>query len=149
MDWSLFVLVAASLGLGLYATRGLGRSPWRWLIWPQLALVLAASQLAYLGWLPTAILAWPLADKFLHFLLLGAVAFWLELWLGGRRLPLGRRTVPLAVALPLGLATVDELAQGFSTWRSSDLGDWLCDVAGLVLFWWLSRTLKEVPYARA
>lgn len=137
------IIAAAALSVGLLATRRWGRSPWRWLVWPQIGLAGAASLAAYQDALPLEWLRWPLADKVLHFLLFGAIAFWLHLWLGGRAAHLGRLAVPLALAVPLLVATVDEIAQGLSPRRSLDLGDWLCNVAGLLVFWrlsvWLTR----------
>lgn len=139
MDPRLLTLTVTGLSGGLWLTRGWGRSPWRWLIWPQLALMLTATQLAYLGRLPLALLEWPGADKVLHFTLWGLAAFWLELWLGGRRLRLGRWSTPWALAAPLLLATTDELLQGLAPRRTQDLGDWLCNAAGILLFLWLAR----------
>lgn len=141
-------MIALSLGAGLWAMRGWGRWPARWLIWPHVAGMLAIMQLAYLDRLPLRLLRWPLADKALHFLLFGAAAFWLELWLGGRAWRVGRRRWPLALAAPLALATLDELAQGFSAVRTVDLGDWLCGAAGVVVFWLAARRLaREVRNA--
>lgn len=129
--------------VGLLATRHWGRSAWRWLVWPQIGLAGVASFVAYQGALPVALLRWPLADKVLHFLLFGAVAFWLHLWLGGRAARVGRVAVPLALAIPLIVATVDEVAQGFSIRRSLDPGDWVCNLAGLLVFWRLSVWLTS------
>mgnify|MGYP000918944323 CR=1 FL=1 len=137
------MLAGFVIAAGLVATRRWGHSAWRWLVWPQIGLAGAASWAAYQGLLPLELLRWPLADKVLHFLLFGSVAFWLHLWLGGRTARLGRLAVPLALAVPLLVATVDEIAQGFSARRSLDLGDWLCNLAGLLVFWrlsvWLTR----------
>lgn len=146
MNLTLFSLTTLGLGLGLWWTRGWGRSPWRWLIWPQMALMLAATQLAHHGRLPLALLAWPGADKVLHFTLWGLAAFWLELWLGGRRVRLGRWAPPLAVAAPLLLATADELLQGLAPLRTLDLGDGLCNAAGILMCWRLAvRLAREAP----
>ena len=63
---------------GLFAT---SRPDWRWLLWPQIAVVIIVSEMAYLNILPDSrLLAWPM-DKILHFVLFGAVTFWLNLWL--------------------------------------------------------------------
>jgi VanZ family protein len=123
------------ISFGLWRTRTWGQTRWRWLVWPQIAAMLFITQLAYLGQLPLAVLAIPLIDKVLHFLLFGMAVFWLNLWLGGR---VWRGNVPLAFIVPLGLATLEELLQGFSAVRSLDLFDWLCDVSGMLLGWWWS-----------
>ena len=145
MPAPILTLTLSGLGLGLWFTRRWGRSPWRWLIWPQAALMLWATQLAHAGRLPAALLAWPDIDKVLHFLLWGLAAFWLELWLGGRRVAVGRWRLPAALLAPLLLATADEAAQGFSPMRSLDLGDGLCNAAGILLCWSLARRLTRRP----
>lgn len=131
---ALTLMAFALISFGLWRTRHWGHSFWHWLIWPQIALMLFITQLAYLGQLPLAVLTLPFIDKFLHFALFGAVVFWLNAWLGGRA---WRANVPLA------LATLEELLQGFSPVRSLDLFDWLCDVSGMLLGWWLSARLMR------
>ena len=135
----------------------------RWLLWPQLGVVLLVTQMAYLGVLPWRLLAWPNADKVMHFLLFGAVAFWLNLWLNGRGWTMGltnrraqgrsqdesssmprRVTVPLAVLLPLTVALVEEGMQSFSALRTASLLDLGADLLGLLFFWWLSRLLLRL-----
>jgi membrane-associated phospholipid phosphatase len=115
---------------------------WHWFLWPQIALALVISQIAYLDLLPGALLRYPLTDKVFHFLLIGSIAFWLNLWLAGRRVPLGRWLVPLAVLIPLVVALAEEIAQKLSPVRSSDPLDFLSDVVGLLFFWWLSQKLS-------
>jgi VanZ family protein len=97
--------------------------------------------MAYLGYLPQALLRWPYADKFLHFLLFGGVAFWLEFWL--RPSTQARRSllaaVPLAILVPLAIAALEEGVQSFSSLRTADWGDLTADLAGMVVFWRLSQ----------
>jgi undecaprenyl-diphosphatase len=126
---------AASYGLLVERAPGLAR--WRWLLWPQVALIVVVSQVAYLGRLPLALLRLPYTDKVLHFLIFGSVVFWLNLWLAPRRIG----PVPLAVGVPFGLAVLEEGAQAFSGWRTAGLDDLAADLAGMVLFWWLSQRL--------
>lgn len=136
-------ILGAAVGAACY---GLFRRPgpdWRWLVWPQIAIVVVISQIAYLDLLPVNLLRWPLADKVLHFLLFGAVVFWLNLWLGGRKVALGRWAVPLAILLALTVATLEEGVQTFSSHRSADLLDLTSDVAGMLFFWWLSQRVSR------
>lgn len=95
--------------------------------------------MAYLDILPGTVLRYPFTDKVLHFLLIGSIAFWLNLWLAGRRVPLGGWLVPLAVLIPLVVALAEEIAQRLSPVRSPDPLDFLSDVLGLLFFWWLSQ----------
>jgi VanZ family protein len=134
-------LISVCIAGALWRTRHWGRSRWRWLVWPQVALVLAISQVAYLGGLPLELWRWPLTDKVMHFVLFGLVAFCLNLWLNGRRIHVSRWSLPLAFVVPLVAATLEELLQGTSPHRTMDGWDWLCDVAGMLVFWWLSDRL--------
>ncbi len=136
-------VVGAGVGAACYGwvtDRGLAR--WRWLLWPQLALIVVVSQVAYLDRLPLALLRLPCTDKVLHFLMFGSVVFWLNLWLAPRRLRLGRLAgAPVAIAVPFGLALLEEGAQSFSSVRSAGWDDLAADLAGMVLFWALSQWL--------
>jgi hypothetical protein len=114
---------------------------WRWLLWPQLAVALVVTHLAYLGIVPLYLLRWPHADKVLHFLLFGLLAFWLNVWLDGRTFNLGRWLIPLAVALPFAFAAAEEGLQALSPLRSAGLDDAACDLAGMLFFWWTSGRL--------
>jgi undecaprenyl-diphosphatase len=143
-------VLGAGLGAaayGLLASCARGPHAWRWLLWPQLALILLASQMAYLDLLPRRFLAWPWSDKVLHFLLFGLVAFWLQPWLAGTRLArVGR--LPVAVALPLAVAAMDEFAQRFSPLRTFDLLDLASDLAGLLIFFGLAVVVTKLVSAR-
>jgi membrane-associated phospholipid phosphatase len=114
----------------------------RWLLWPQIALALLVTEMAYLGYLPWRLLAWPNADKVLHFLLFGLIAFWLNLWLRGRMLRLrGWSLLPVAVLVPFLIALSEESMQAFSPLRTASLMDLSADLAGLLFFWGLSTLL--------
>lgn len=115
----------------------------QWLVWIQVAIVFLGTQMAYLGLRPTQLLAWPFSDKVLHGLLFGAVVFWLNLWLNNRQLTYRRWSIPLAIALPFGLALLEEGLQAFSPLRTADLTDLLSDLIGMCSFWLLSRCLLE------
>ncbi len=130
-------LGAASYGLVLASPPG--QPVWRWLLWPQVALVLVITQMAYLNLLHFRFLTYSPMDKILHFVLFGLVVFWLNLWLEGRAMRLGPWFIPLAVLLPLLIASSEEIAQVWSPVRTASLLDWLSDVLGMLFFWSLSR----------
>ncbi len=131
-------VLGASIGAICYGLFGLSSPDWRWLLWPQIAIVVIVTHMAYLDILPTRLLNWPLSDKVMHFLLFGAVVFWLNLWFNGRSVKLGHLALPLAILLPLSLAMLEEGAQVFSPLRSASLSDLGCDLMGMLFFWWLS-----------
>ena len=114
---------------------------WGWLLWLQVAVALVITQMAYLDLIPSQLVRWPLADKVFHFLLIGSIAFWLNMWLKGRSAPLGRWAIPLAILIPLILALAEEGVQYFSPIRSASLSDLTSDLLGLLFFWWLSQKL--------
>jgi len=132
---------------GLLASGAKGGAAWRWLLWPQLALVVIATQSAYLDLLPGWLRLWPNYDKVLHFLLFGLVVFWLHQWLAGRRFAwLGR--LPVAVLLPFVVAAVDEFAQRLSPVRTFDLLDLASDLAGMVVFFALAVVVMKLAGRR-
>jgi undecaprenyl-diphosphatase len=124
---------------GLTHANGDKRAMVSWLLWPQLSLALLVTLMAYLGLLPYSLLTWPYADKVLHMLLIGALAFWLNLWLPDWQLQVGRLRLPLAIVLPFALAALEEVLQSWSPLRSFDLGDLASDLIGLLIFYRLSR----------
>lgn len=149
------VLGGCLLGLGIGAgvvirARARVDDPWRhrWLLWPQLGLVLAISLVAYTGALASGRIWWlrvPGMDKVLHFLLFGLLALGVHLHARGRRLALGRLRLPVAVLVPLLGASAEELVQAASPFRTADLGDLLADLLGLVAFWWGGEVLTRRP----
>ena len=106
------------------------RPRWAWLLWSQVGVVLLALLGAYLGLLRVDLLALPGADKLLHFLLFGGVAFLAMGWCAGRS-----RGAALAI-LSL-LAATEEAFQALSPVRSSDLVDLAFTLTGIALFSWL------------
>lgn len=155
--WPSDVIAGAVLGLGLgLASHGLlaaearGVARWRWLLFPQVALVLVISFAAWLGLLVG--LDIPLSDKQLHFGMFGMVAFWLALWWddpgrAGGPLRFGR-WLPWSVLLPFGLALLEEGAQHWSPARTADPVDLACDLAGMILCWGLAWAVLRVETAR-
>jgi hypothetical protein len=144
------ILGGAMLGAGVGATsyglvvaRQAGQIQWGWLLWLQVALVGLITEMAYLAILPWNLLAWPLADKVLHFTLFGMVVFWLNLWLEGKKIRLGTWLIPLAILLPLLIASTEEVTQAWSPVRTASISDWLSDLSGMLFFWWLSTKVME------
>lgn len=179
-------VLGASIGAASYGfivSGSSGSLQWRWLLWPQLAIVVILTQMSYLN-LPAKgsaprvfVKEWkrknveirfeadPRAgkaapgdfrfrfrpvDDVMHFLFFGAVAFWLNIWLKGRKMRLVKFRVPIAVALPFVFAIVEEGLQFFSPYRTLSISDLIFDLAGMVFFCWLSykllRRWEEMPY---
>lgn len=137
-------VLGASIGAACYGLvfhSGRGKIAWRWMLWPQIGVVFLVTQMAYLGFLPYNLLRWPFADKVLHFVLFGLVVFWLNLWLKGRTVKLGNWPVAVAFIAPFSYAVFEEGMQFFSPIRTLDPGDLTCDLAGMLLFLWLSYRL--------
>lgn len=134
-------ILGAAVGAACYGIVGLPQANWRWLLWLQIAIVVVVTQIAYMDFLPLQLLRWPLADKVLHFLLFGAVAFWLNLWFKGQQIRVGHWAIPLAIGLPLAVSLVEEGFQAFSPLRTADLGDLASNLLGLIFFWALSHKL--------
>jgi len=133
---------AAAYGLTVEGGAG-ARAAWRWLLWPQLSLVMVVTQLAYLGYLPYGLLRIQGLDKALHFTLFGLVAFSLYPWLAARKGRLPVRPAVLAVLVPFTAAALEEGAQGFSALRTASWTDLGSDLAGMcvgaAISHWLSR----------
>ncbi len=143
------VLAGAALGAGVGAAafglivRREGAGRWRWLLWPQVAMVVVVSVAAYVDALPLWLLRVPGLDKALHFAMFGLVAFLLHGWL--RRWPgLSERAAAVtAVGILFALAALEEAAQGLSRVRTVDGGDLAADLAGMVVCVGISVLLKE------
>jgi VanZ family protein len=99
------------------------RPVWSWLFFAQLALVVLATSLATLGWLPTAVFRPPF-DKVGHFAAYGLLSF-LAVSFFGRA-----RAWPVVIAL-LVAATLEEISQRAFPTRTFDLGDLAMNVAGI------------------
>jgi|GEM_PF-656245 len=145
------VIAGAALGaatgastFGLLLSNETGIRRFRWLLWLQVAVVILATMMAYLNLLPRYLLNWPYSDKVLHFLLFGAIAFWLYLWMPTVGLKIGRWFLPLAILLPITLAFIEELLQSTSSLRTASGVDLAFDLAGMICFtlfahWLLQR----------
>lgn len=124
------VAVATAVYGCWYRSSDVTRPRWAWLLWSQLAVLLLASLKAYLGLLRFDLLALPSADKLLHFLLVGGVAFLAVGWWAGRR-------PGIILAMVSLLATAEEALQALSPIRSFDLLDLAATLAGIALFGWV------------
>lgn len=96
---------------------------------------------AYTGGLPTAMASVPHADKWMHLVLIGGIAFFLDGAI--RHRPLWRGRGSLAAAAVLMVAGIEEWAQRFSSRRESSWADFAADFVGVMLFVWLARRLTS------
>jgi VanZ family protein len=118
-------------------------APWLW--WAGFGafaiVTMILTALAYREGLPELVRR---NDKATHFVLAGCLVFFLDGLLQRRSIPLGGKIVLsvawVAVLLPAG---VEEYLQRYATFRTSELGDWLADVAGATTFLWLSRRVDR------
>lgn len=140
------VLAGVVLGIGVgLAASGVTRTDtaWTrrlgWLLPVQLALVVVISLMAWLGFLPTALLGTPGLDKVLHCGMFGLVVLFAALLFRGHA---------LSLVVPFGLALCEEVAQGRSPRRTSDPLDLAADLLGMVLAFWLARHLLRRPPPR-
>lgn len=118
---------------------------WRW--WAGVLVMVGIggwlSLLAYAERLP-GVFQIPQFDKLVHFAGAGLVAFFLD---GAVR----RRTlltasgfaVPLAAAVVLVPAAIEEYLQRYATYRTSSIWDFAADVAGVAILIPLSRRLAQ------
>jgi len=139
-------ILGSSVGVacyGLIVEQDNTKAAWRWLFWPQMALILLATQMAYLEILPLWLLRWPGADKVLHFILFGGMAFWLNVWLNYRQIKVYGWTLPLAIVLVMAYAITDEALQSFSPVRTVSLADLLSGLSGIIMLGGLSEWRAE------
>ena len=113
----------------------------------QLILVVLGALAAYVGVMPAApVGAVPHRDFFVHIIMIGVLAFFLDGTLEHRAL--WRGWWSLAGALVLGVAGIEEWAQRFSPRRSSTLSDFVADTLGVVFFVWLARRVGRADQRR-
>ena len=144
-------MLGGAIGVAAQGMSRAGNSPQqviRWMVWPQIALVLLISWMAYLNFMPFHLLQWPGADKVMHFLLFGGVVFWLNIWLDDHRLRFQGTNLPTAFIIPFAFTALEEGLQAFSPHRSMDAGDLLSDLAGMLFFLWLSRWVLKTRLFR-
>lgn len=108
---------------------------WAWALIPMLLLTLAGGVLSVMGRLDVSRLLFPGADKVLHFVLYGGVAFGAVGWLVRWR---GRAVMGLLILAALA----DEVSQAWFPTRSVDALDAACSIAGIVVLGVLARSLR-------
>lgn len=128
---------------GLMLAGDVGVRRFRWLLWLQIAVAILVTMMAYQNLLPYNLLSWPFADKVLHFLLFGAIAFWLYLWMPNAGIKIGRWLLPMAILLPITIAFLEELLQGTSPLRTASGADLAFDLAGMICFCLLAQWLLK------
>lgn len=105
------------------------------------AIVIAADR----GQLPHSIKAlykFPGGDKVGHFVLMGLLAFFVNMALPLR--PAGKpwRNLLIGSFVILVVVTIEELSQGFFTTRSLSWSDWISSCAGIVCFSYAAWLLR-------
>jgi undecaprenyl-diphosphatase len=140
---ALIGLAAGAMVYGMLYQREHGVRPrWAWLLWGQLALVLIAILGAYLRLLNLWVFAIPGADKVLHLVLFGALAFTAVGWWAHH--PAG-----LVLGILGTAAAVEEALQSLSATRSFDLLDLATTLLGILAFGCLSAALLPRPAGKA
>lgn len=80
-------------------------------------------------------------DKVLHFAMAGTLAFFLDGMLRARPAWRGSFAPPLASVLVLVPVGIEEYLQRYSATRTSDIRDFAADVAGVIVFLFVARTV--------
>lgn len=77
-------------------------------------------------------------DKLLHFLLVGLLAFLVNLSLQAKLIHWKKFWIPLGTLTLLVAATVEEFSQMFFVHRTFDMLDLVCNICGILLLGWLA-----------
>jgi len=116
------------------------RPRWAWLLFPQLAIIVAASVLAACRRLPRLALDGGL-DKLGHFLMLGGLSFLAVGFFG--------RAPWLRVVSVLGaLSALEEASQAWFPARTVDARDLVANLLGIALGGWLAARVTAVASRR-
>lgn len=83
----------------------------------------------------------PYADKVGHFFLIGLLAFLVNLCLAAKTFSVRGWRFLVGSAWVTAIVSAEELSQGFIPSRTLSLGDWLADIAGIILFGQLAACL--------
>jgi hypothetical protein len=81
----------------------------------------------------------PYGDKVGHFILIGLLAFAVNLSFGGRKVKLFKHFEVHGLIIVLAIVTFEEFTQLLVETRTFDLGDLGCDYAGIFVFGQLAR----------
>ena len=118
------------------------RAAWRvTLIYGVLLIVIVVlAGTGNLGGILGAIHRVPLGDKIAHFVLVGLLAYAVNISVPGRVFGYGRVTVTQGTLWVLAVVTLEEISQYWLPSRNFDLADLLADVLGIAVFSWLALT---------
>ena len=120
------------------------RTPWIVVFCLALLIVSGINILTYLGMVKVFWNTRDHMDLWMHGLLTGLLAFFLNGALGGRTIPARRRaSINLAAVIMLVVAGLDELAQRLSAYRTSSIDDYLADIVGVVVFIGIAGVLQR------
>jgi VanZ family protein len=87
--------------------------------------------------------AFPNGDRLGHFVLYGVLAFLLNAALPGRRISIGRGSLPLGAFIAALFAALEELSQFFFPHRTPDLVDLACGWLGIAVVTYLQRMRRR------
>jgi len=87
--------------------------------------------------------AFPGGDRIGHFVLYGTFAFLLDLALPGRRVSLGRVSLPLGAVIAGVFAALEEFSQFFFPTRTPDLVDLACGWLGILVAVYIPRLISR------
>ena len=105
-------------------------------------VVYFADSRAHLHWF-TYLRSIPGGDKYGHFLLMGSLAFLVNLSLSCRVVRIAGRGFLLGSLVVLVLITIEEISQRFIPYRTFDLTDLLADYLGVFVFSWLALVVQK------
>lgn len=91
-----------------------------------------------LGGILGAIHRVPLGDKIAHFVLVGLLAYAVNISVPGKMFRVGRVPISQGTLWVLAVVTLEEISQYWLPSRNFDLGDLLADVLGIGFFSWLA-----------
>jgi polysaccharide biosynthesis protein VpsQ len=115
-------------------------SAWRitWLYGLLLVVIVVLAGTGNLGGILSAIHRVPLGDKIAHFVLVGLLAYVVNLSMPGRVWRFGRVTVSQGTLWVLVVVVLEEISQHWLPSRRFDVGDLLANVLGIAVFGWLA-----------
>lgn len=115
---------------------------WKYGFFIHLSIVTIIVVSAYLGIIPSVFTVIPFSDLIGHALLIGLLAFYLDGLLNFRPLIPGKFTfLRLAPILILLISAIEELAQSFSSRRTSSMWDFTADITGIILLSCLAKLI--------